>query len=79
MDSQKVATCACLFELLKGPVCAQGVHADPCKNPKKVASHTFFDAPSPGGIAGAIYITDSFMAIKILQKHRKNRYSSSTI
>ena len=43
MNLQKAATCAWLFALLKGPVCAKGVHADPCKTSKKVASSHFFD------------------------------------
>ena len=32
MNSQKAATCAWLFALLKGQVYAKGVHAGPCKN-----------------------------------------------
>ncbi|RHO58099.1 hypothetical protein DW094_00545 [Ruminococcaceae bacterium AM07-15] len=32
---QKAATCAWLFALLNGQVCAEGVHAVHCKNSKK--------------------------------------------
>ena len=35
INPQKAATCAWLFALLKGQVCAKGVHTAPCKNSKK--------------------------------------------
>src|SRR5699024_522926 len=35
INLQKAATYAWLFAPLKGPVCAKGVHAAPCKNSEK--------------------------------------------
>ncbi|RHO54615.1 hypothetical protein DW094_09220 [Ruminococcaceae bacterium AM07-15] len=45
---QKPATCAAVFAPIKGPVCAEGVHADPCKNSKKWLSPLFRHAQTGG-------------------------------
>ena len=39
---RKAATCAWLFALLKGQVCAEGVHTAPCKNWKGRRKAAFF-------------------------------------
>ena len=42
INPQKAATCAWLFALLKGQVCAKGVHTAPCKNSKKSSNGCAF-------------------------------------
>ena len=49
INPQKAATCAWLFALLKGQVCAKGVHTAPCKNSKKWPKPLFRHAHPPGG------------------------------
>ena len=48
INPQKAATCAWLFALLKGQVCAKGVHTAPCKNSKKWPKPLFRHAQTAG-------------------------------
>ena len=48
INSQKAATCAWLFAPIKGQVCAEGVHAAPCKNSKKWPKPLFRYAQAAG-------------------------------
>ena len=54
INSQKAATCAQLFAPIKGPVCAKGVRAAPCKNAKKWLCR-FFDTLRQHGKPGCLF------------------------
>ena len=54
INPQKAATCAWLFALLKGQVCAKGVHTAPCKNSKKWPKPLFRHAQA-GRLGGRLF------------------------
>ena len=55
INPQKAATCAWLFALLKGQVCAKGVHAAPCKNSKKWLRPLFRHAQHGKAMQGGLW------------------------
>ncbi|RHT73579.1 hypothetical protein DW741_03350 [Ruminococcaceae bacterium AM28-23LB] len=62
INPQKAATCAWLFALLKGQVCAKGVHTAPCKNSKKGPKPLFRHALTGPGEGPVIFPAEHYAA-----------------